>query len=90
MTKLTLHPGYIRACLQVIYWIFFKPITFGKYVHQLAPQLIKNYSWWEVRKYWHSDLTRFMFISLGCLIMAPMVISFPINLLIKIVSAGGG
>ena len=80
MTEIKLYPNYFQACLQLIYWVFFRPITFNDYIRQL---LRDRYSLWEARKHWHSVLTRFTLVSLGTMIIAPFIISLPINLFIK-------
>jgi len=72
MRDIELYPGYFRACFQLIYWVFFRPITLNL----------------EARKYWDSDLTRFKLISLGAMIIAPFTLSLPIYLFVKFYALG--
>ena len=39
-----------QGCLQLLYWVFFKPLTLGRYIHALEPDLPGDYSLWQARR----------------------------------------
>ena len=76
-----LHPNFFLACLQLIFWVFFKPITLLEYTGTLIPGFKKNFSLWSARKQSNPRLNRFLKLQFVAMIIAPYLITFPLILL---------
>ncbi len=89
MKQPKLHPNFFKACLQLFFWVFFKPFTLRLYIDvlkELEKSLEKRriFKIISIKKTNSSIIERYNSISIATIILAPCLIVFPIILVYQI------
>ncbi|MBE7469901.1 MAG: hypothetical protein DPW11_02615 [bacterium] len=81
-----MHPNFWIACLQLIYWVFLKPITLRRYTAYLVPGLVEDFTIWEAWPHIlkNRGLRRLLVQSITVMYVFPPIISIIILLVATI------
>lgn len=86
-----MHPDFWRGYLQLLYWVFFKPITLRRYADALVPQLSGEGLWksgagrirlWREALREGLVLRRFLSQALWSTIVTAIILAPPITVLV--------
>ncbi|MFB2935044.1 hypothetical protein ACE1B6_07170 [Aerosakkonemataceae cyanobacterium BLCC-F154] len=73
------HPNLIQGCVQLVFWLFFRPTVWRNYIHRIDEQLTPNFCLAELsRSHWRNPTLRRLLLQ-GCIIL-PILISLVISL----------